>query len=108
MGFYAEETAKHYQFTREQQDAYALTSLARAKKAVEDGTFSHEIVPVEVATKKGAVEVVNDEQPLTADPGQDTDAEACLCGRRFRNGGEFEFDFRWRRGTCPHAPFRKR
>ena len=68
MGFYAEEAAKHYQFTREQQDAYALTSLARAKKAVEDGTFSHEIVPVEVTTKKGAVEVVNDEQPLTADP----------------------------------------
>ncbi len=68
MGSYAEETAKHYQFTREQQDAYALESLARAKRAVEGGTFSHEIVPVEVAGKKGVTEVVNDEQPLTADP----------------------------------------
>jgi acetyl-CoA C-acetyltransferase len=68
MGFYAEETAKHYQFTREQQDAYAVGSLSRARKAVEGGTFSHEIVPVEMKTKKGAVEVVNDEQPLTADP----------------------------------------
>ncbi len=68
MGFYAEETAKHYQFTREQQDAYAVASLSRAKRAVEDGTFSHEIVPVEVATRKGAVEVVNDEQPMNADP----------------------------------------
>ncbi|HCX66749.1 acetyl-CoA C-acyltransferase [Parvibaculum sp.] len=68
MGFYAEETAKHYQFTREQQDAYAVASLSRAKRAVEDGTFSHEIVPVEVATRKGAVEVVNDEQPMSADP----------------------------------------
>ncbi|ABS64391.1 acetyl-CoA acetyltransferase [Parvibaculum lavamentivorans DS-1] len=68
MGAYAEETAKHYQFTRGAQDAYALESLARAKRAVEGGTFSHEIVPVEVQTRKGAVEVVNDEQPLTADP----------------------------------------
>lgn len=68
MGSYAEETAKHYQFTREQQDAYALESLARAKRAVEGGTFSHEIVPVEVAGRKGVIEVVNDEQPLTADP----------------------------------------
>ncbi|MEP0707035.1 MAG: acetyl-CoA C-acyltransferase [Parvibaculum sp.] len=68
MGFYAEETAKHYQFTREQQDAYAVASLSRARMAVEGGTFSHEIVPVEMKTKKGVVEVVNDEQPLTADP----------------------------------------
>jgi len=68
MGFYAEETAKLYQFTREQQDAYAVASLSRAKRAVEDGTFSHEIVPVEVATRKGAIEVVNDEQPMNADP----------------------------------------
>ncbi|MFN4355177.1 acetyl-CoA C-acyltransferase [Parvibaculum sp.] len=68
MGSYAEETAKHYQFTREQQDAYAVESLARAKRAVESGTFSHEIIPVEVAGRKGIAEVVNDEQPLTADP----------------------------------------
>lgn len=68
MGSYAEETAKHYQFTREQQDAYAVESLARAKRAVEGGTFSHEIIPVEVAGRKGVTEVVNDEQPLTADP----------------------------------------
>lgn len=68
MGSYAEETAKHYQFTREQQDAYALESLSRAKRAVESGTFAPEIVPVEVTTRKGKSEVVNDEQPLTADP----------------------------------------
>ncbi len=68
MGAYAEETAKHYQFSRGAQDAYAVESLARARRAVEGGTFSHEIVPVEVQTRKGAVEIVNDEQPLTADP----------------------------------------
>lgn len=68
MGAYAEETAKHYQFTRAAQDAYAVESLARAKRAVQGGTFSHEIVPVTVPSRKGDVEVVNDEQPLTADP----------------------------------------
>ncbi|PKQ09729.1 MAG: acetyl-CoA C-acyltransferase [Alphaproteobacteria bacterium HGW-Alphaproteobacteria-12] len=68
MGAFAEETARHYQFSRAAQDAYAIESLARARRAVEGGTFSHEIVPVTVATRKGEVEVVNDEQPLSADP----------------------------------------
>ncbi|MCF8469842.1 MAG: acetyl-CoA C-acyltransferase [Parvibaculum sp.] len=68
MGAFAEETAKHFQFSRAAQDAYAIESLARARRAVEGGTFSHEIVPVTVVTRKGEAEVVNDEQPLSADP----------------------------------------
>ena len=43
MGTFAEDTAQHYQFTREQQDDFAIESLNRAKKAVEDGTFKSEI-----------------------------------------------------------------
>ena len=39
MGTYAEDTAQHYQFTREQQDAYAIESLRRAKAANEDGSL---------------------------------------------------------------------
>ena len=39
MGTFAEDCAQHYQFTREAQDEYAVTSLTRARKAVEDGTF---------------------------------------------------------------------
>ncbi|NIJ40077.1 acetyl-CoA C-acetyltransferase [Parvibaculum indicum] len=68
MGHFAEETAKHYQFSREMQDAYSIESLKRARAANHDGSFSHEIVPVEVKSKKGAVEVTGDEQPDKADP----------------------------------------
>ena len=67
MGTYAEDTAEAYQFTREQQDEFAIRSLKRAKKANEDGTFKNEIVPVQVKTRKGETEVFNDEQPFTVD-----------------------------------------
>lgn len=68
MGTFAEETATHYQFTREAQDAFAIESLTRAQKAQQDGTFAEEIVPVTVKTRKGEVEVALDEQPRTANP----------------------------------------
>lgn len=68
MGTYAEDTAQHYQFTREQQDAYAIESLRRAKAANEDGSFANEMVPVAVKSRKGTVEVTRDEQPFSADP----------------------------------------
>ena len=67
MGAYAEETAKSYQFFREMQDAYAIESLTRAKKASTDGSFASEIVPVAVKSRKGEIEVVTDEQPGKAD-----------------------------------------
>ncbi len=68
MGTYAEDTAQHYQFTREAQDDFAIASLARAKTANEDGTFDGEITSVTVKTRKGEVTVDRDEQPFTADP----------------------------------------
>jgi acetyl-CoA C-acetyltransferase len=67
MGTYAEDTAQHYQFTREAQDAFATESLKRAKKANEDGSFAKEMVAVSVKGRNGAVEVKQDEQPFTAD-----------------------------------------
>ena len=66
MGAYAEETAQKYQFTRAQQDDFAITSLKRAKRAIEDGSFAGEVVPVTVKTRKGEVTVEHDEQPLSA------------------------------------------
>ncbi len=68
MGAFAEETARSYQLTREQQDAYAIESLARARRATEEGAFAREIVPVEVTTRKGTETVSQDEQPMKADP----------------------------------------
>lgn len=66
MGTFAEDTAEAYQFTREQQDAFAIESLTRAKKAIDDGTFVPEIEPVTVSTRKGDVIVDSDEQPHKA------------------------------------------
>ncbi len=68
MGSFAEESAAAYQFTREDQDAYAIESLARARAAVENGAFAREIAPVTVSGRKGDVVVDQDEQPLKADP----------------------------------------
>ncbi len=68
MGSFAEETAGLYQFTRKDQDAYAIESLARAKKATEDGSFDAEITPVTLKTRKGDVTIDKDEQPLKGRP----------------------------------------
>ena len=67
MGTYAEDTAERYQFTRDAQDAFAVESLTRAKRASEEGRLSAEIVPVAVRTRAGESEVSRDEQPFTAD-----------------------------------------
>ncbi len=68
MGVFAEETAGKYGFTREEQDAYTIESVRRAKAAIESGAFNDEIVPVKVSTRKGEVEVDTDEQPGRSDP----------------------------------------
>ncbi|MGL4314744.1 MAG: acetyl-CoA C-acyltransferase [Sphingomonas sp.] len=67
MGNFAEETAAEYQFTRSQQDAYAIASLERAQKAQRSGAFDREITPVEITGRKGTETIDKDEQPLKAD-----------------------------------------
>jgi len=68
MGTYAEDAARHYQFTREAQDAFAVESTMRAKRAQADGSFAGEIVAVKVPAKGGELEVALDEQPRKSDP----------------------------------------
>jgi acetyl-CoA C-acetyltransferase len=68
MGTFAEDCAGTYQFTREAQDRFALTSLSRALAANNDGTFAWEIAPVTVAGRKGNVVIDKDEQPAKALP----------------------------------------
>ena len=63
MGTFAEETARHYQFTREAQDVYAVRSTTRAQAAIANGKFADEIVPVTVSGRGGDVTVSIDEQP---------------------------------------------
>jgi acetyl-CoA C-acetyltransferase len=68
MGTFAEDCAQSYQFTREQQDQWALTSLSRAQAAIADGSFASEIVPVTVKVGKGEAVISIDEQPGKANP----------------------------------------
>jgi len=67
MGSFAEESARNYQFTREAMDEYAVSSLTRARKAIETGAFAREVVPVEVSGRKGKEIISEDEQPGKAD-----------------------------------------
>lgn len=63
MGHYAEVTAQKYGFSREEQDAFTIESVTRARSAVEDGSFEAEIAPVTVRTRKKEVVVSEDEGP---------------------------------------------
>ena len=68
MGVYADMVAQEYQFTREQQDAYALETLSRAQRAGTEGDFTREIAPVTIKSRKGDVVVDSDELPRKAMP----------------------------------------
>jgi len=59
MGTFAEECAQKFQFTRQQQDDFAISSLTRAQKAIKDGSFAGEVVPVALKSEQ----VKEDEQP---------------------------------------------
>ena len=61
MGITAENVAARHEITREQQDAYAVQSQQRAAKAIADGVFKEQIVPVELKTRKGVVLFDTDE-----------------------------------------------
>lgn len=64
MGVTAENVAKQYGITREEQDEFALRSQQNAEKAIKSGRFKDEIVPVEVPQRKGAPKIVDtDEHP---------------------------------------------
>jgi acetyl-CoA C-acetyltransferase len=66
MGTFAEDTAQHFGFTREQQDAYAIESTQRAIRAIQSGAFEWEIEPVTITERGGERVVKIDEQPLKA------------------------------------------
>jgi len=68
MGEFAEACAGKYTFSREEQDAYAIESLRRAKAAIDEGKFEREITPVVVKTRRDETVVAIDEQPGNARP----------------------------------------
>ncbi len=68
MGDFGEATAEGYQFTRADQDAFAVETLTRARDAVSEGRFKAEIAPVTVAVKGGEKIVADDEIPMKVSP----------------------------------------
>ncbi|MFW2037609.1 thiolase family protein [Acinetobacter ursingii] len=66
MGSFAQDMADQKNYTREQMDEFAIRSLTRAQKAIQEGYFKAEIVPVTVTTRKGDVVVDTDENPGNA------------------------------------------
>ena len=68
MGTFAEDCAEKYQFTRADQDDYALGSLSNALAAQESGAFGREITAVTIKTRQGDVAISADEQPAKARP----------------------------------------
>lgn len=67
MGVFGELCADKYHFTREEQDAFSIESVNRAKAAQQNGAFAEEIAPVTVSGRKGDVVVDTDEQPGRSD-----------------------------------------
>jgi acetyl-CoA C-acetyltransferase len=82
MGTFAEDCAEAYQFTREAQDNYAVTSLTRAQEAIHTGCFEAEIAPVTIAAGKSEQTVSRDEQP-----GKAKIDKIPLLKPAFRDGG---------------------
>ena len=67
MGYFAEQTAQTYKFSREAQDEFAIESVRRALAATEDGAFSAELAPVVVKNRNGEATVDRDEEPFRCD-----------------------------------------
>ena len=68
MGHFAEETAKKYAFSREDQDGFAIESVTRARNAMANGSFDAELTPVTISGRKGDVVISEDEGPTAAKP----------------------------------------
>jgi len=64
MGQFAEQTVRKYKFTRKAQDDFSIESALKALKAIEDGTFAKEIVPVDLDLGKFEIHVTQDECPF--------------------------------------------
>ncbi|MBF9042431.1 acetyl-CoA C-acyltransferase [Rhodobacterales bacterium HKCCE4037] len=68
MGVTAENVADEHDVTREQMDAFALASQERAARAIEEGRFAEQIVPVEIKVKRDMVPFEVDEHPKSTTP----------------------------------------
>jgi acetyl-CoA C-acetyltransferase len=68
MGEFGQATADRFEFSRQDMDAFAIESLRRAQRAIDEGLFRNEVAPHTVSTRKGDIVVEHDEQPGNANP----------------------------------------
>ena len=108
MGTFAEECAGKYQFTREEQDRFAIASLERAQKANKEGWFAWEITPIAIKAGKDEKFVENDEQPFKANIDKIPDAQARVPQGRHGDRGQLVVDLRRRGGAGADAPLDRR
>jgi acetyl-CoA C-acetyltransferase len=66
MGSFAEATAAKFGLSREAQDAYAISSVTRARAAIASGAFKQQITPIMIQGRKGETLIEHDEQPAKA------------------------------------------
>jgi acetyl-CoA C-acetyltransferase len=67
MGFFGDATARRYNFSRAEQDAFSIESVQRALAAGRSGAFRDELAPVTVSSRAGEVVVAEDEEPARCD-----------------------------------------
>lgn len=103
MGSFAQEMADKKGYTREEMDDYAILSLNRAKKAIEDGLLKDEIIPVTVKTRKGKVVVEDDEQPHKANIEKNPNSTPGFCQRRYCYCSKCILHFRRLLRSCSDA-----
>lgn len=65
MGHFAQETADKYEFSREAMDDFAIESVNRAQRAVQDGAFADEVTSITISSRRGDVTIEQDETPGT-------------------------------------------
>ncbi len=78
MGCYAEDCAEKFQFSREQQDAFARQSLLRARAAIEEGVFNAEIIAINIDGNGKQIKVLRDEHPFSVDINKINQLEAAF------------------------------
>ena len=62
MGVLADHCANKYEFSRDDQDKYALQSYSRSSEAWEKGKFDEEVIPVEIKDRRGNITIVNKDE----------------------------------------------
>jgi acetyl-CoA acetyltransferase len=103
MGTFADDCARRFGFSREEQDACALTSTLRAQHAQRDGLFRSETTPVAVPGRNGEKLVDDDAAPAKAQLDKIPTLMPAFGKDGTRHGGQLQLDLQWCSGVGADA-----